>query len=75
MFAGFDTTPVECIAEWVRIGLEYGISFTYFHSTLSHMLQNVLSRNERRYFNTLMSTSAVVDYLNANVFVSDVEFF
>lgn len=69
LFAGYETTPLECIKDWVRIGMEYGTPFIYFHQVLSQMLQHVLIKSERRYFNTLISTSAVIDFLNENVFV------
>lgn len=68
MFANYDTTPLKCIKDWIEISLEYGTPFAYFHSVLSQMLQHVLAKNERRYFNTLISTNAVLDYLNKNVF-------
>ena len=68
LFANYATTPVQCIKDWLNISLEYGTSFGYFHQVLSQMLQGVLSKSERRYFNTLISTSSVIDYLNENVF-------
>jgi tRNA-dihydrouridine synthase 4 len=72
LFTGCETTPLECVQEWIRISLEYGTPFAYFHQMLSYMLQNVLVRSERRYFNTLISTSSVIDYLNENVFIGNV---
>ena len=71
LFAGYEYTPVECIRDWVDISLDYGTPFAYFHSVLSQMLQNVLIKSERRYFNTLISTSSVLDYLNENVFLNN----
>lgn len=67
LFAGYSTTPIECIRDWLRISLEYSTPFAYFHSVLSHMLQSVLAKSERRFFNTLISTTAVLDYLNEHV--------
>ena len=67
MFTGVETTPQSCIRDWIDICFNYGTPFAYFHSVLSHMLQNVLARSERRYFNTLMSSTSVLDYLNENV--------
>ena len=68
LFADYNTTPIECIKDWIDLSLKSGTSFTYFHSTLTQMLQNVLSKPERRFFNSLYTTSAVIDYLNENVF-------
>ena len=57
LFAGHSTTPIQCIRDWLEIALSYGTSFTYFHSVLCQMMQNVLSKQERRFFNTLNTTS------------------
>lgn len=69
LFANYETTPIQCVKDWVDISLEYGTGFIYFHTVLIHMLHNVLSRSERRYFNSLITTSSVIDYLNENIFI------
>lgn len=69
LFAGYDVPPMECFDRWVKICLEYGTSFEYFHKVLSKMFHNVLPKSERRFFNTLISTTSVLDYLAENVFV------
>lgn len=63
MYAGYETTPLECVQEWVRLSLGCGVTFTQFHHPLIHMLEPVTARTERRVFNTLTSTPAVLDYL------------
>jgi tRNA-dihydrouridine synthase 4 len=68
LFAGYQTTPIECIKDWVQISLEHGTNFIYFHQVLVDMLENVLNKSDRRYFNTLLTTSSVIDFLNENVF-------
>ncbi len=68
MFAGYENTPIECIRDWIDISMKNGTTFHYFHQVLSQMLTNVLSKSGRRYFNTLISTTAVIDYLNEHVF-------
>jgi tRNA-dihydrouridine synthase 4 len=67
LFAGYEHTPVECVRDWIQISLEYGTPFAYFHSVLSQMLSNNLLKSEKRYFNSLISTSSVLDFLNENV--------
>ena len=67
MFADHEHTPIECIRDWIDISLKNGTTFHYFHQVLSQMLTNVLLKNDRRYFNTLVSTSSVLDFLNENV--------
>jgi tRNA-dihydrouridine synthase 4 len=66
MFAGASVTPVECVQQWVRIALDIGTPFTTFHHHLIYMCERILSRAERRIFNSLSSTSAVIDFLREN---------
>ncbi|XP_046633162.1 tRNA-dihydrouridine(20a/20b) synthase [NAD(P)+]-like [Daphnia pulicaria] len=63
MFAGFSETPIECIKDWMKLSLETGISFTHFHHHLIYMCEKNMSRVDRRYFNALSSTTAVIDYM------------
>lgn len=63
MFAGFEDTPLKCIWDWVDISIEQGTPFTCFHRHLIYMMERVSSQPERKIFNSLSSTSAVIDYL------------
>lgn len=63
MFTGYEETPLECIWDWVDISLEQGTPFTCFHHHLIYMLERVSSQPERKVFNSLSSTAAVIDYL------------
>ncbi|XP_060901745.1 tRNA-dihydrouridine(20a/20b) synthase [NAD(P)+]-like [Labrus mixtus] len=63
MFAGYEDTPLECVWDWVDIALEQGTPFTCLHQHLIYMLERVSSQPERKVFNSLSSTSAVIDYL------------
>jgi tRNA-dihydrouridine synthase 4 len=63
MFAGYDSTPLQCVADWVDISTQLGIPFQAFHQHLMFMLDGVFSKAERRIFNSLSSTSAILDYL------------
>jgi len=67
MYSGATTTPSQCVADWTRIALERGTPFTTFHHHLIYMLEDTLSKGERRLFNSLCSTSAVLDYLENNL--------
>ncbi|XP_042874992.1 uncharacterized protein LOC122255146 [Penaeus japonicus] len=64
MYAGYESTPLECVKDFVNIALSTGTSFSCFHHHLIYMLEKSLSRSERRYFNVLGSTSGVINYLN-----------
>ncbi|MEQ2167517.1 hypothetical protein GOODEAATRI_004953, partial [Goodea atripinnis] len=63
MFAGYEDTPLQCIWDWVDISIEQGTPFTCFHHHLIYMLERVSSQPERKVFNSLSSTSSVIDYL------------
>ncbi|XP_043407552.1 tRNA-dihydrouridine(20a/20b) synthase [NAD(P)+]-like isoform X3 [Chelonia mydas] len=64
MFAGYEETPLKCIQDWVDIALEHGTPFTCFHHHLMYMMERITSKQEKKVFNVLSSTSAVLDYLN-----------
>ncbi|XP_028810052.1 tRNA-dihydrouridine(20a/20b) synthase [NAD(P)+]-like [Denticeps clupeoides] len=64
MFAGYEETPLDCVWDWVDVALEHGTPFTCFHHHLIYMLERISSQPERKVFNTLSSTSAVIDYLH-----------
>ncbi|XP_066198540.1 tRNA-dihydrouridine(20a/20b) synthase [NAD(P)+]-like isoform X2 [Saccopteryx leptura] len=63
MFAGYEETPLKCIWDWVDLALELGTPYMCFHQHLMYMMEKITSRQEKRVFNALSSTSAVLDYL------------
>lgn len=65
MFAGYEETPLTCIEDWIDIALEHGTPFTCFHHHLMYMMERITSKQEKRVFNVLSSTSAVLDYLKS----------
>lgn len=64
MYKGHVRTPSTCVRDWVEIALRTGVTFTLFHHHLMFMLDHLLTRPEKRVFNTLTSIPAVLDYLN-----------
>uniref|UniRef100_A0A8C8HA34 tRNA-dihydrouridine(20a/20b) synthase [NAD(P)+]-like n=1 Tax=Oncorhynchus tshawytscha TaxID=74940 RepID=A0A8C8HA34_ONCTS len=64
MFAGYNETPLECVWDWVDLATNQGTPFTCFHQHLIYMLERVSSQPERKVFNSLQSTAAVIDYLH-----------
>jgi len=66
MMAGYEETPAECIARWVRLATDTGTPFSAFHHHLIFMCEKVMSRPDRRVFNALTSTAAVIDFLREN---------
>lgn len=67
MFAGYDSTPLDCVKNWLDISTRLGTTYQCFHNHLVYMLERVLPRSERRIFNALASSSAVIDYLKENL--------
>jgi len=67
MFAGYAETPRECLVSWVRLSLLTGTPFSCFHHHLSYMTENLLPyKAERKVFNALQSTAAVLDFMREN---------
>ncbi|KAH3880911.1 tRNA-dihydrouridine(20a/20b) synthase [NAD(P)+]-like [Dreissena polymorpha] len=66
MFTGLENTPLQCMEDWVAIALQYGTPFSIFHHHLMYMCERIMSKAERRIFNSLPSTAAVLDYLREN---------
>lgn len=67
MYAGYDTTPLDCVGRWLDISTSLGTTYQCFHNHLIYMLERVLPRSERYIFNALGSYSAVMDYLKENI--------
>ncbi|CAO3642404.1 unnamed protein product [Mucor hiemalis] len=63
---GYETTPWECIEEYVRLALGYGTNSFIFHHHLMYMFEDVMSNAERKTFNTLSSIPAILDHLEEN---------
>ncbi|GFR72903.1 tRNA-dihydrouridine synthase [Elysia marginata] len=67
MYAGYNDTPLECIKDWLDLSLSLGTSFNCFHHHLMFMMEHLLPRVERNVFNSLASTSAVLEFLSQNL--------
>ncbi|CEP10693.1 hypothetical protein [Parasitella parasitica] len=63
LFAGYDTTPWECIEDYVRLAIGYGTNSFIFHHHLMFMFEDVMSNAERKTFNALSSIPAILDHL------------
>ncbi|XP_058968110.2 tRNA-dihydrouridine(20a/20b) synthase [NAD(P)+]-like isoform X1 [Pocillopora verrucosa] len=66
MFAGYQSTPLQCVADWVDVALSLGIPFTNFHHHLIYMLEKVTTKADRRVFSELKSIPSVLEYLRVN---------
>ncbi|KAJ3216891.1 tRNA-dihydrouridine(20a/20b) synthase [NAD(P)+]-like protein [Dinochytrium kinnereticum] len=63
LFAGFSTTPRLAVEAYARAGVAYGSSSFIYHHHLMYMLDNSMSRAEKKRFNILNSIPACLDYL------------
>lgn len=54
------------LIQQVKIALSLGTPFQCFHHHLIYMLEKIMGRAERRVFNSLASTSAVIEFLRDN---------
>ena len=63
MFAGYDKTPVECVVNYIHRAIGYGTNHFIFHHHLMYMLDSVMTKMEKKHFNTLCSIPAILEYL------------
>ncbi|KAG0208214.1 tRNA-dihydrouridine(20a/20b) synthase [NAD(P)+]-like protein [Mortierella sp. GBA30] len=63
LFAGYKTTPWECIEDYVDLALSYGTNAFIFHHHLMYMFEKTMCNAERRTFNSLTTIPAIIDYL------------
>ncbi|KAJ2419988.1 tRNA dihydrouridine synthase, partial [Coemansia sp. RSA 2531] len=64
LFAGFEHTPLECVEKYVNRALAYGTPTFIFHHHVMYMMESIMSNVERKTFNCLSSTPAILDHLS-----------
>lgn len=65
LFAGFTSTPRDCISDWIHIATSVGTPFTCFHHHLMDMTEKIMSKSDRYVFNALTSNTAVVEFFHS----------
>ncbi|KAJ2226324.1 tRNA dihydrouridine synthase [Coemansia sp. RSA 1722] len=65
-FAGHEHTPIECVEKYVGRALAYGTPTPILHHHIMYMMESQMSAVERRSFNCLTSTPAILDHLYHN---------
>jgi len=64
LFYGYNATPPECVSDFVRLSLTLGSTqFKTVHSHLMMMLYDVHSQPEKRHFNALRTSAAMLEFL------------
>ncbi|KAJ1649857.1 tRNA dihydrouridine synthase [Dispira simplex] len=64
LFDGYSETPLECIQKFVDLSIGLGSNTYLFHHHLMFMFENVMTSAERKTFNVLASTSAILNHLD-----------
>jgi len=62
LFAGYPTTPLQCVSEWINISLSFGIKAHVIHQHLMFMLFRPHSKIEKAEFNSLSSVPSIIEY-------------
>lgn len=66
LFAGFESTPVACVRDFVDLSLTVGgITTRCFQQHIAMMLFNSLGREEKGEFHALKSVPAMLEWLEA----------
>jgi len=63
MFAGYETTPLECVQDFVDFSLSLGTSPSLFRHHLGYMLDSTMMGLDKRHFWSLHSTPAILEFL------------
>ncbi|KAJ1899501.1 tRNA dihydrouridine synthase [Kickxella alabastrina] len=63
LFAGYEHTPLACVEKYVNCALAYGTPTSIMHHHIMYMMEATMSSVERRSFNCLTSTPAILDHL------------
>lgn len=65
LFAGYNTTPIECVQDWVNLVVAVGdaITFQCFHHHLTFMMEKFMRRRVRVQFNNFTTKEEVLEFL------------
>ncbi|CAL7937850.1 unnamed protein product [Xylocopa violacea] len=63
LFSGHSITPLSCIQDWLDITSTIPTQFIYFHHHLVFMLEKLLPKKNRIFFNNLQNKTTVLEFL------------
>jgi len=63
MFAGHESTPLECIQDFVHLSLSLGTELHQFQHHLGYMIENSITSLDKRHFWSLGSIPAILAFL------------
>ncbi|XP_055928893.1 tRNA-dihydrouridine(20a/20b) synthase [NAD(P)+]-like isoform X4 [Argiope bruennichi] len=64
LFCGTEVTSSSCIKDWINLSLSFGATFTNIHHHLMFMLEKIMSKPERKLFNSYTCLASVLDHLD-----------
>jgi len=62
LFYGYNTVPTECVMDYMNIAINNGTIFKTIHQHLMMMLFNTHTKWEKIEFNSIQSTTGLIDY-------------
>lgn len=63
LFSGYSVTPLNCVQDWLDITSTIPTPFTCFHHHLVFMLEKILPKKSRMFFNNLQNKTSVLEFL------------
>lgn len=64
LFAGYSSTPLSCVQDWLDITSTISTNYLCMHHHLVFMLEKVLPKKERHKFNNLQNKEDVLSFLD-----------
>ncbi|XP_012267159.2 tRNA-dihydrouridine(20a/20b) synthase [NAD(P)+]-like isoform X2 [Athalia rosae] len=64
LFAGYSKTPLTCIQDWLDITASIPTHFLCMHHHLVFMLEKILPKKDRCYFNNLQTKESVLEFID-----------
>ncbi|XP_015524197.1 tRNA-dihydrouridine(20a/20b) synthase [NAD(P)+]-like isoform X1 [Neodiprion pinetum] len=64
LYSGFSETPLACIQDWLDITSSIPTHFICMHHHLVFMLEKILPKKERCYFNNLQTKESVFEFID-----------
>ncbi|CAD6185664.1 unnamed protein product [Caenorhabditis auriculariae] len=71
LFSGHETTPQDCVENFMRLSLEHGLDWLLYHQHLQYMLRPVMTPSQRRVFNELNGRLAVDHFIRTTLLPPD----
>lgn len=66
LYAGYESTPLSCVEDWLGISTMYGTQFSHFQHHMAFMVKKLLPRPDRHLLNLMSSSTAMIDFLEEN---------